>query len=185
MSLLPFDPSYRIILTIAIIISIPCVGKLISAKQKRCSLRKEKEGKGIFDLFQAKLQNCIFSGFTFYAAIPCVIIICSVLIFLTICLIMFSLIRDTVIQGKTVIICKIIDHAMVSRIPSLIGQHIVDESLIPFQEATDVIFVGIPISPPRDSGFPSRTIRVYPPPPGRKHTSAVISTISLPTPLSF
>ena len=96
----PVQPCGLIVLTIHIVIPILCVSKLISRQNAWCSLRKQKQKKSILHLIFAKCHHTSFSAWSFRTAVPTVIIIRTVLIALSVCLIMLPVIRDQVTECK-------------------------------------------------------------------------------------
>ena len=108
----PICPSYRIILTVYIIITFLRISKLISCKHTRSSLCQKEQEKCIKYLMIPQFHYCLFPARSFRPAIPAIIIIRSILIMFTILLIVFRIVRHQIIQGKSVLISNVVKDSL-------------------------------------------------------------------------
>src|SRR4051812_3392165 len=95
---LPVKPTDLVVLTISIVVAVLCPTPLISAAEHRHALGKKECREKIAALLVAQLVNLRVIGRTFNAAIPRLIIVIAVLIFIVVQLVVFFVVADQIAQ---------------------------------------------------------------------------------------
>ena len=89
----PVKPGNLIVQTIWIVVAKLRVAELIPGKDHRRSCRQKQHTPCIFHLTVSKLQNFLFAAFSFFSAVPAVILHSSVTVLLAVIFIVTFFIR--------------------------------------------------------------------------------------------
>ena len=108
------------------------VAEFIAAVNQRCSLACHQHENGIFQLAETQRAHSRFPGHAFCAAVPGQVFVGTIHIVFAIVQIVFLFVGNAVIQGKTVVIRKIIDHTVCLRASSQIIGEVGKAALIAF-----------------------------------------------------
>ena len=84
-------------------------------RNQRCSLACHQHENGIFQLAETQRAHSRFPGHAFCAAVPGQVFVGTIHIVFAVVQIVFLFVGNAVIQGKTVVIRKIIDHTVCLR----------------------------------------------------------------------
>ena len=99
---LPIKPRNRIILAIRVVISPLCSATFIPEEHHGHALAEKKRGQHIFNLSHANEVDTFVPGWAFDPIVVAVIVIFTIAIIFTIGLIMFVVITDQVVEGKSI-----------------------------------------------------------------------------------
>src|SRR6266481_5475391 len=99
---LPVKPTDLVVLTISIVVAVLCPTPLISAAEHRHALRKKQCGEKIAALPVAQYVNLRVIGRTFDAAIPRLIIVVAVAVFVVVQLVVFFVVADQIGQCESI-----------------------------------------------------------------------------------
>ena len=128
----PVDPAGFVVLAPGVVVALLAVAEFIAAVNQRCSLACHQHENGIFQLAEAQRAHSRFPGHAFCAAVPGQVFVGTIHIVFAIVQIVFLFVGNAVIQGKTVVIRKIIDHTVCLRASSQIIGEVGKAALIAF-----------------------------------------------------
>src|SRR5882724_4107974 len=103
---LPVKPTGVVVLTIGVVVAVLCPTPLISATEHRHALGKKQCREKIAALPVAQHVNLRLIGRTFDAAIPRLIIVVAVAVFVVVQLVVFFVVTDQVVQGESIMGCN-------------------------------------------------------------------------------
>ena len=106
---LPVKPTDVVVLTIGVVVAVLCPTPLISAAEHRHALGKKQCREKIAALPVAQHVNLRLIGRTFDAAIPRLIIIVAVAVFVVVQLVVFFVVADQVVQCESIMGCNEVD----------------------------------------------------------------------------
>src|SRR3974390_892615 len=100
----PVKPPDFVILVVGIVVSELLVQEFITGPEHRDAIRQQEQTAEVLDLFSAKrhdVRRCPFMSFM--TAVPTVILVHSILVVVTVLPIVFLIIRNEIVQRKTVV----------------------------------------------------------------------------------
>src|SRR4051794_11652016 len=147
----PVKPTEFVVLTISIVITLLCPTPFISAAEYRHPLGKKQCGEKIAALPVAQIINLRIIARTFNAAIPRLIIVIAVAIFVVVQFVVLFVVADQVDQCKSIVDCNEVD-ARVRPSPVVLIE--IGASGEPIGHVTNASFVAFPKAPDRVSVFP-------------------------------
>src|SRR6266566_10168288 len=103
---LPVKPTDVVVLTIGVVVAVLCPTPLISAAEHRDALGKKQCREKIAALPVAQHVNLRLIGRTFDAAIPRLIIVVAVAVFVVVQLVVFFVVTDQIGQCEAVMGCN-------------------------------------------------------------------------------
>ena len=99
----PIDPTNLVILAIGIVVAVLGVAHLIARNEHRHSLRQQQRGEQIALLTCSQYQDLGVFGRAFHAAIPALVVVSAVPVFLAICLVVLALVAHQVVQDEAIV----------------------------------------------------------------------------------
>src|SRR4029077_16862036 len=106
---LPVKPTDLVVLTISVVVAVLCPAPLISAAEHGHALGKKQCRQKIAALSVAQHVNLRVIGRTFHAAIPRLIIVVAVAVFVVVQLVVFFVVTDQIGQCKSIMGCNEVD----------------------------------------------------------------------------
>ena len=100
--LLPIQPSYRVVLTIAVVVALLAVTELVIRQQHGRAVGKEQRGKQGFGGVGAVFQNCRIFGFAFDAVVVADVFVMPVAVVFAVGVVVFFVVADQITQRKAV-----------------------------------------------------------------------------------
>src|SRR5580765_4593390 len=99
----PIKPIPFVVLTVSVVVPVLCSAHFIAHQEHGKAKRKHSDGHEILDLAVSESLNLNIRSWTFDTAIPAPIVIATVTVFLTIGIVMLLVVRDQVIQRKSIV----------------------------------------------------------------------------------
>lgn len=99
----PIEPVPFVVLTVGVVVAVLSSPDLIAHKQHGKAKRKHGGGHKILHLAISESLNLRIRGWTLDTTVPAPIVIAAITVFLTIGIVMLPVVRDQVIQRKSVV----------------------------------------------------------------------------------
>src|ERR1700757_4708349 len=99
----PIKPIPFVVLTVSIVVPVLCSADFIAHQEHGKTQREERNGHEILDLAGSESFNVGIRGWALDTTIPASLVIAAVTVLLTISIVMLLVVRDQVIQRKTIV----------------------------------------------------------------------------------
>src|SRR6478609_11100750 len=132
---LPVKPTDFVVLTISIVVAVLCPTPFISAAEHRDALRKKQCREKIAALPVAQIVNLRVTGRTFHTAIPRLIIVVAVAVFVVVQLVVLFIVADQIGQCESIMDCDEVDARVRSSAVMLIEIGACGEAICHFTNA--------------------------------------------------
>ena len=106
---IPVEPTGLVILTICIVVSLLRASNFISHEQHRGPNREQSEQEEVLDLLHAQTLDVLVSRRALDATVPAQIRVGAITIQLMVCLVVFEVVGDKIVEGKAVVARNEID----------------------------------------------------------------------------
>ena len=116
----PVEPGDPAVLTVAVVVSVFGISKFIAGEEHRRSTAAHQDCTGVADHAVAECENFRIIGFALGTAVPASVIIGTVRIVPSVCLIVLIIVSIEVIKCKSVMTGKEIDAGIVTGVIALV-----------------------------------------------------------------